>query len=145
MNKEILLERGSYYKVERFGKEKLRFLVLENDWMWVYFDPKGNKTDEKRFLIKTTKVYDTNGKHYDIIPHFWLAKDGRGYYKPVPNGGFHIVPSQNHLVIDWEGVEVSHRNNFGDRNFLFVVHKQGTRKHKDCMEFDYPQTLTKIC
>ena len=130
MSKDIseVLEKGSYYKVERFGEETHKFIALENDWMWVYFDPKENKTDQKRFLIKTTKVYSPNGKHYDIIPHFWLAKDGRGYYKPVPNGGFHIVPSQNHLIIDCVNLYSDYKNDMKDFYYIAVGRMENTKK-----------------
>jgi hypothetical protein len=145
MSKDIILEKGSYYKVEKFGEETHRFVALEDDYKWVHFVPNKNKTNDRGFVLKTTKVYSTNGNYYDIIPHFWLAKDGRGYYKPVPNGGFHIVPTEDFLMVDGQGVEVSHRDDYGNKNFLFIVHKQGTRKWKECKDFDYPQTLTKIC
>lgn len=149
------LEKGSYYAVEegKVGKT-YRFVSLGDELTTIYFQP-SKKTKRSRFFIETTRVYSTHGwdgqpaeGYYDIYPHFWLEKDGEGYYNPVldQSGGFYVVPSQDYLVVVDDGTEVRRQSEKYDRSFgmmpLFTEGMEGCRE--ESKEPSLRRTLTKI-
>jgi len=148
MVNKLGLEKGSYYGVEDGkGRKTYRFIALEDQQTTIYFQPTKSRK-RTRFFVPTTRVYASHGwdgqpteGSYDIYPHFWLEKDGEGYYQPVldPNGGFYVVPSQDYLVVVPDGTEVRRQSEKYNRSFgIFPLFTEGMEW---CRETNKDQTL----
>lgn len=155
MVNKLGLEKGSYYGVEDGkGRKTYRFICLGDERTTIYFQPT-KKRKRTRFFINTTRVYATHGwdgqpeeGYYDIYPHFWLEKDGEGYYNPVldPSGGFYVVPSQDYLVVLTDGTEVRQQSEEHKRSFcLFPLFTEGMEWQRETSKEQFLRpTLTKL-
>jgi hypothetical protein len=163
-------ERGSYYQVEnKDGQTTFKFLVLGDQRAEVVFAPSDELAlamqaalgydpvepyytgELEGFELPITKVYSSHAwdgrphsANFDIYPHFYLEKDGEGYWDPVldPKGGFHIIPSSNFYFID--GSECRQCSEEDTRSYYgFHVFIEGLSE-KPMYKTTLHQTITKV-
>ena len=159
------LEKGSLYQVEdEDGQTTYKFLVLGDQRAEVFFAPYDDididldpedryyTGEPEVFELPITKVYSSHAwdgrahtANFDIYPHFYLEKDGEGYWDPVldPKGGFHIIPSADHYFI--KGSELRQWSEEDNRSYYSTfVFIEGIAENPGFKTATLQRTITKV-